>query len=71
MNRGKQTQPNTQRDGYRSIFVFIHRNDKQKLARAFNSICARFRPAFRYFFYENFTTPGTHFERRLAYTKVC
>ena len=39
------------------------------MARAFNTLCSRFRPVFRYFFYENFTTPGTHFERRLAYTK--
>jgi ataxia telangiectasia mutated family protein len=37
--------------------------------QAFNVICSKFRPAFRYFFYENFSTPGTHFERRLAYTR--
>ena len=44
-------------------------NNARVFPKAYNEICLRFRPAMRYFFYENFTSPGMHFERRLAYTR--
>jgi len=33
----------------------------------YTDICKSFHPVFRYFFLENFPTPGVWFERRLAY----
>ncbi|XP_069700137.1 serine-protein kinase ATM isoform X2 [Periplaneta americana] len=35
--------------------------------KTYKAICERFHPAFRFFFLENFPTPGVWFERRLAY----
>lgn len=36
--------------------------------KTFNQICLKFKPAMQYFFLEKYTSPGTWFERRLAYT---
>jgi len=35
--------------------------------QTYTDICKSFHPVFRYFFLENFPTPGVWFERRLAY----
>ena len=37
--------------------------------KTFQDICKQFNPVMRHFFYENFPSPGTHMERRLAYTR--
>ena len=40
-----------------------------KRFKAYQEICAHFKPVFRYFFMEHFLEPSTWFERRLAYTR--
>ena len=37
--------------------------------KTFEDICKQFHPVMRHFFYEKFSSPGTHMERRLAYTR--
>jgi ataxia telangiectasia mutated family protein len=37
--------------------------------KIFKDVCARFNPAMRYFFFENFVDPDEWFEKRLAYTR--
>ena len=32
-------------------------------------MCSRFKPAMKYFFFENFPSPGLYIERRLAYSR--
>ncbi|XP_073992481.1 serine/threonine-protein kinase tefu isoform X2 [Rhodnius prolixus] len=44
-------------------------SSKDRKIQVFKEICARFKPVFRYFFFEKYSTPGEWFERRLAYTK--
>ncbi|GLG95164.1 Serine/threonine-protein kinase ATM [Gryllus bimaculatus] len=39
----------------------------EKRLEAYKEICCSIHPAFRYFFLEHFTSPGSWFERRLAY----
>ena len=43
---------------------------KYKVAK-FTEICQAFKPVFRHFFYENFSSPCQQLERRLAYTRSC
>jgi ataxia telangiectasia mutated family protein len=37
--------------------------------KTFKEVCARFSPAMRFFFFENFIDPDEWFEKRLAYTR--
>lgn len=46
----------------------IPQNDNEKKLQAFTVICENIKPVFHHFFNENYTNPGTHFERRFAYT---
>ncbi|XP_059177895.1 serine-protein kinase ATM-like [Physella acuta] len=44
-------------------------NEPDKRFKAYQEICANFKPVFRYFFMENFMEPSTWFEKRLIYTR--
>ncbi|CAL1538508.1 unnamed protein product [Lymnaea stagnalis] len=41
----------------------------EKRFKAYQEICAHFKPVFRHFFMENFPEPSVWFEKRLAYTR--
>lgn len=43
---------------------------KKKRVQSFKEICQRFRPVFRHFFYENFTSTYQLLERKLAFTRL-
>lgn len=56
------------------VFVGLSLQDAQRLAfdeklQAYNEVCTKFRPVFRYFCMERFLDPAVWMEKRLAYTR--
>lgn len=47
----------------------VSESSKERKIQVFKEICKRFKPVFRHFFFEKYSTPAEWFERRLAYTK--
>lgn len=56
-----------------NLFAYIQASNIKKLPlndrlEVYRQICANFRPALQYFFFERFRRPGEWYERRMAYT---
>lgn len=56
------------------VFVGLSLQEAQRLAfdeklQAYNEVCTKFRPVFRYFCMERFLDPAVWMEKRLAYTR--
>uniref|UniRef100_A0A2C9KDN9 PI3K/PI4K catalytic domain-containing protein n=1 Tax=Biomphalaria glabrata TaxID=6526 RepID=A0A2C9KDN9_BIOGL len=49
--------------------LHIAGSSAEKRFKAYQEICAHFKPVFRYFFMESFPEPSVWFEKRLAYTR--